>query len=245
MRRIRTICSSRGAIAIYLLIAAGCFYLVLKPFLWPTVIPPKLDAEGVPSISQSSASPDLHEPRPQRTLPQSTSPRPTPTVKITDPKGLPVEMAIFQGKKQIVGMDVQKKGTPLRDDFQSQCGKTIWYSAKGWPTPGSASTQRSLITGHMQCGDEVYSINNLKNARKGAILKVTFDSGCVVVAKATIKATNIPKVDLNERDKLYNKELARIIRVSTCDDEAVKDRYGHSTKNYYQMFEVVSVTCPS
>ncbi|MFZ2494333.1 MAG: hypothetical protein WAW60_00980 [Candidatus Saccharimonadales bacterium] len=240
MRRIQTIRSSRGAIAFYLLVAAVSIVLMLKPFLWPTIVPPKLDAAGVPSISQPNTTPDLHELRPQRT------PQPTPTVEITDPEGRPKEMAIFQGEDQIVGMDVQKKGTSDRDDFQSECGKATWYSAQNWPSPGSESTQRSLITGHKSCSGKVYSINNLKDSRKGAILKVTFDTGCVVLAKATNDATNIAKSELNAKDKyLYNKELARIIRVSTCDDEAKKDRYGHSTKNVYQMFEVVSVTCPS
>ncbi|MEO5690636.1 MAG: hypothetical protein ABIQ64_00435 [Candidatus Saccharimonadales bacterium] len=67
-----------------------------------------------------------------------------------------------------------------------------------------------------------------------------------MVAKATMNATNIAKSRLNTRDDyLYNQELARIIRVSTCDDEAKKDAQGHSTQNVFQMFEVVSVTCPS
>ena len=243
MHRIRTICSSRGAIALFVLVALVCGYLAIKPLI-PTTVPPQVDSVVEPSVPSPSITPSTTpDPRPTSTSTPSTTA--SPVKKLVDPKGKPTKMAIFNGKNQLVGMEVEKNGTPDRDDFQSPCGMTTWYSAQGWPTPGTESLQRSLITGHMQCSGVTYSINNLKKSPKGAILKVTFDRGCVVLARATMAATNIAKPQLNERSRLYNKELARIIRVSTCDDEAKKDQYGHSTKNYYQMFEVISVTCPS
>lgn len=243
MSRIRTICSSRGAIAFFVLVALVCGYLTVKPLI-PTTVPPQADSVVEPSVPSPSITPSA-VPDPRLTTTSTPSPTASPVNELINPKGKPTKMAIFNGKDQLVGMEVEKNGTPDRDDFQSQCGMTTWYSAQGWPTPGAESLQRSLITGHMQCRGATYSINDLKMSPKGAILKVTFDKGCVVLARATMAATNIAKPQLNERSRLYNKELARIIRVSTCDDEAKKDAQGHSTKNYYQMFEVVSVTCPS
>lgn len=239
MQRLRAICSSWGAIVFLLVVALVSGYYAIKPYI-PETVPAQVDTAPVLPSPTPSVSNDEHEPRPGPT------PTETPTIEISDPRGKPVKMAIFQDGKQLIGMNVQKNGTSNGDDFQSQCGKTTWYSATGWPKPGVESRQKSLITGHMKCGETEYSINKLKSSRKGAILKVTSDTGCVIVARATIDATNIQKSELNERDELlYNKELARIIRVSTCDDEAKKDAQGHSTKNYYQMFEVISVTCPS
>ncbi len=258
-RRIRWLSLQRVVITIIAVVAVGCIYIAIKPKFWPTDIPPKVDATGVPSlpvtstpVAPLSSSTVTSTPTPSNTTtdkPMPTqAPSPTKPVvpKLTNPRGKPKEMSIFQGGSQLVGMEVQKNGTAKKDDFESECGKTTWYSASGWPTPGTESLQRSLITGHMRCGGEVYSINDLKQSRTGALLKVTYDGGCVVVARATMNATNVKKDTLNiTRNYLYNKELARIIRVSTCDDEATKDAQGHSTQNVFQMFEVVSVTCPS
>lgn len=165
---------------------------------------------------------------------QSATPRPA----LPDPKGQPTSMIIVQEGLEDITMDFAPRVKDSNGAFDSVPGKVAWWDELSWPTPGSVSTQKSLITGHMRNGSTHYSIERLIQLKAGATLKVTFDSGDVIEAKAIGDAVFVKKNLTNSKDEyLYNAPPAQIIRVTTCDPTNGLDSAGHTLENSMIFFE--------
>ena len=134
-------------------------------------------------------------------------------------------------------MDLRAGVHQPNGNFVSDCGKTAWYAETGWPKPGALSRQMSLLTGHAWCRDEVYGIDRLQQSHKGAVLAIRYSSGDIVVAKAIEDAKQVKKNQLNKLDEyLYNQDLARTIRLSTCDRDGGFRSDGRTSYNVAQRF---------
>lgn len=227
-----------GVVARIIIVVASLavIFVGIKPVLWPDYQSSKIASTAPPAITPPAPT-EQASPEPRRRW----SPAPTPPV-IEDPEGLPETLEIFEGKRRLLAMNIAKKGTTQGDPFKSECGQMTWYAAHMWPTPGSLSPRKSLVTGHGWCRGEVYELDKLRKSSKEATLRITYDSGDEVVAEATMAAGLIDKTKLNKiHDNLYNYGDERMIRVSTCDSTSDKRPDGHAEGNVFQMFQVVAV----
>lgn len=209
----------------------------LKPVIWQGH-----RSSGIASAPAPSITYDLTYQQGERELRSSGGYTFVPAPVIADPSGLPEKVELYDGKKRLLAMNIDKQGTVNGDPFASDCGETTWYAARKWPTPGSLSPRKSLITGHGWCRDKIYELDNLRYASKDAVLRVTFDSGDVVIASAIMPAEEIAKTKLNTiNENKYNDGDARMIRLSTCDSTSDKRPDGHAEGNVYQIYEVTEV----
>lgn len=224
------------------LVSCVLIYTGVKPALWPDQVDSGIEQTPAPTIGSLPTPSPSPTPTPTRS---SSTPMPTstPTASlIADPEGLPISLEVFEGKDRLLAMKIDKRGTPNGDPFKSDCGESIWYSAQGWPTPGTLSPRKSLITGHMRCKGEVYELDKLRFSGKNATLRVTFDSGDVVIAQATMPATQVPKTKLNKtKSYVFNSGDDRMIRLSTCDSTSDLQANGHVKDNIVQVFDVIQV----
>lgn len=171
--------------------------------------------------------------------PSTTAVQPSPTAagEFADPKGAPVSMIITQPGIEDIAMNFAPR-IKSGNRFDSESGKVAWWDEMNWPTPGSLSPAKSLITGHMRYGTTHYPIARLSQVKAGAVLTVNYDSGDVVIAKATADAVLVDKDQTNQKkENLYNPSLARIIRVTTCDPTNGVDKDGHTLQNSIVFFE--------
>lgn len=135
-------------------------FLGLKPIIWQTH-----QSSGIALAPAPVTTYDQSYQQGERELRPSDGYTFVPTPPIADPAGLPEKVELFDGKKRLLAMTVDKQGTVNGDPFASDCGETTWYSARKWPTPGSLNHRKALITGHGWCRDDIYELDNLVRTR--------------------------------------------------------------------------------
>lgn len=196
----------------------------------------------VPPVAVPSSVPQVTVPIEEGEAEQSVVPSDLPD----DPRGDPTQLVIYRGSDVLVSMEFGPMSTTPRG-WSSQCGKVAWKDDADWPRPGFASTSRSLITGHVWCQREVYSLDRLRDVRVGDRIEVHYSSGDVVVGIAEQDAASIPKSQLNAEAEgqrnpaLHNEGEARTIRVTTCDSESEYRSDGHLSKNVYTLYRVTEI----
>ena len=181
--------------------------------------------------------------------PEPDSPEPTaaPTVSVpTNPRGTPVQLVAYRGSKALISMEFGPMVRTPRG-WSSQCGKVAWKNEADLPRPGVSSRNRSLITGHVWCQREVYSLDHLRDVREGDRIEIYYSSGDVVVGVAEQDADSIPKSQLNAEAEgtrnpaLHNDKKARTLRLSTCDSESDYRPDGHLSRNVYALYGVTEI----
>ena len=118
--------------------------------------------------------------------------------------------------------------------FTSQCGKVAVWDIVDAPMPGEASKFMALITGHMRCKPDIYSLDKLGTVKKGDLLIVTFSSGEKTVSRARADVISIGKGQLNDKDNpenYTNKKVAQVTRLTTCDKTSKVRGDGHVENN--------------
>lgn len=221
---------------VLLLISFVVFGYIYAEYYRPVQVKTAPGITPTPTPAVSTTEPPTPSSTTSTSTPSATK-KPSARPVLKDPRGNPTRLTITQRGKELLTMNLQVGHRAANGDFESDCGMAAWYNEQGWPKPGGLSLQRSLITGHMRCGNEYYEIDQLRYSLKGAILTVEYTSGDVVVAKAIDNATEIDKKVLPTLDEYkYNDKAARTITVTTCDSTAALRRDGHSTKNVAQRF---------
>ncbi len=158
-----------------------------------------------------------------------------------NPRGKLDHLVIYHGGKAIVSMDF---GPATYDSlgWGSECGKVAYRDRDDFPKPGFASKNRSLVSGHVWCDRETYTLNDLDKVRKGDRVEVYYSSGDVAVGQAEADAAALPKDELNAEHKgqvnprLRNSKKLRTMRVSTCDTDSPVRANGHLSANVYVLY---------
>ena len=122
----------------------------------------------------------------------------------------------------------------------SECGKVAVWDIPDAPMPGETSKYMSLISGHMRCKPQVYSLDKLGTVKKGDLLIVTFSSGDRTVSRARDNVISIGKGFLNDEDhpEYYtNKKASQVIRLTTCDKTSKVRGDGHVVNNLAVWFD--------
>lgn len=191
--------------------------------------------DPIPSVTASSI-----------TVPANDDEKLSPADLPENPRGKPDQLVIYRGDKTIVSM---KFGPAVYSSlgWGSRCGKVTYRDRDGFPKPGFASQNRSLISGHVWCDRETYALDDLDKVRQGDRAEVYYSSGDVVVAKAEADAATLPKEELNTEHKgqvnprLRNDKKIRTIRVSTCDTDSTVRPNGHLSANVYVLYWVEEI----
>ena len=179
--------------------------------------------------------------------PDPSEPATAPTIAVPkNPRGTPVQLVAYRGPTALISMECGPMVRTPRG-WSSQCGKVAWKDEADLPRPGVASLNRSLITGHVWCQREVYSLDHLREVKKGDKIEIHYSSGDVVVGVAEQDADSIPKSQLNAEAEgkhnpaLHNDKKARTLRLSTCDSESDYRPDGHLSRNVYALYEVTEL----
>lgn len=191
--------------------------------------------DPIPSVTESSV-----------TVPANDDARVPPADLPDNPRGKPTQLVVYSGAEIIVSM---KFGPAVYDSlgWGSQCSKVAYRNRDEYPKPGFASKNRSLITGHVWCDRETYTLDRLREVKKGDRAEVYYSSGDFVVAKAEGDAASLPKEELNAEHngqpnlRLRNDKELRTLRVSTCDTDSAIRANGHLSENVYVLYWVTSI----
>lgn len=198
----------------------------------------------LPSAQVSWTTVPTSEPTDEPSAPPVTLPK--------NPRGEPKQLIIWRGDKVLISMYFDKAVYTVRG-WGSGCGKVAYRDRDSssvdwrWSKPGYLSESRSLITGHVWCSREVYSLDNLKKVKAGDQVEVHYTSGDIVVGFAEHDAEDAVKSELNaeiegERNpNLSNASPMRTFRVSTCDTDSVVRPDGHLSKNTYVLYAVSEI----
>lgn len=209
-----------------------------------------LPQEGPPAPTPSMAVPSV-------SLTPSAEPSATPTSSPTpatleDPAGDPESLTIKRGDQTIVApMAFAPRIVSDNNWFSSKSGYVAWWDAKpDSPKPGQLSSYMSLITGHVMSGKTWYPLKALMPDDSGNpgghtadLLYIQYSSGDVVVAKADEDSHDIVKTDLNTMPEYTTNggQLARTIRLTTCDRTGEIRPDGHAVNNVVQRYTVVAI----
>lgn len=180
------------------------------------------------------------------TVPVNDKVRVPPADLPDNPRGKPTQLVIYHGGEVIISM---KFGPAVYSSlgWGSQCGKVAYRDRDDYPKPGFASQNRSLVSGHVWCDRETYTLDHLREVRQGDRAEVYYSSGDVVVAKAENDAMGLSKSELNaEHDgqlnpRLRNDKKLRTMRVSTCDTDSAVRANGHLSDNIYVLYRVQEI----
>lgn len=190
-----------------------------------------------PTPSPTPSVPSLTPSPTSTATPSPSSPRLFP-----DPSGKPISLQVKRGSKDILGMNFAPriiKGTKLT----AECGKVALWDIPDAPLPGEASKYMSLVSGHMRCKPQVYSLDKLGTVKKGDLLIVTFSSGDQTVSRARDNVISVGKGQLNDEDNpenYTNTKVAQVTRLTTCDKTSKVRGDGHVENNLAVWFDRIA-----
>lgn len=177
-------------------------------------------------------------------------PSTTPVKLPKNPRGEPKQLIIWRGDTVLISMYFDRAVYTARG-WGSECGKVAYRNrdSRGWnwTRPGHLSESRALITGHVWCDRETYSMDNLRKVKADDRVEIHYTSGDVVVGFAEHDAENVVKAELNAETEgesnpnLYNASPMRTFRVSTCDTDSPLRSDEHLSKSTYVPYAVSEI----
>ncbi|WP_147675090.1 sortase family protein [Nigerium massiliense] len=156
------------------------------------------------------------------------------------PAGSPTRLLVRHDDRVIVDMPMHSARYDASGDLSSACGSVAWNAEPGWPEPGASSPYYALMSGHVRCGRELYTLDALRDVVPGDTMTVAYSSGEEAEFRALQGAETIAKAELNADPARYRGDVPdSVVRLSTCDPESAPRPDGHLSQNIWTLWRRV------
>ncbi|NHN56938.1 class F sortase [Calidifontibacter sp. DB0510] len=147
--------------------------------------------------------------------------------------GTPVQIAVTRGGRSLVSATVIPVQAP-NGVLNPPKGVVGWYAAPGWPTPGTTSTNNSVLAGHVSWGDQPDTFAALASVRPGDLVTVTDASGGATQFTVSRGPVSIGKTQIAAQQNRWIWQSAnpgKVLSLITCDSTSGRRADGHLRGN--------------